>query len=135
MHPSQTLYRLATTPADYRRCHVLLRSQGATHRLAFPTVLAERGGTLLGFLSTNPNDRAIVAGPLVLMTNGHNLGIVAMRLIEAYERILTLAGVASYHFAIPRGDAFEPWRNIVNRVGIMPYAETETHWWYKRELT
>ena len=60
MTPRDTTYRLATT-ADLRRCHALMREQGEPSTLSWLTVVAERDGKLLGFLSSKLKTMVVAA--------------------------------------------------------------------------
>lgn len=113
MKPLNTKYRLATSSRDYQRCRQLFEeNQGEppSVRLSFPTVLAERDGSVIGFLSTHPSSTHIMAGPLEVK-GGRNM-ITFIRLIEAYENVLRAAGVASFMFytRAEREDSFAPKR-------------------------
>lgn len=101
MQPRDTLYRLASTAADYRACHALMRTNQnfSDQQLHWPTVVAERDGKILGFMSTNTCDWCILSGPLE--TTSHN-PIMVMRLVEAYESALRIMGITRYCFAIKR---------------------------------
>lgn len=100
-------------------------------KLSFPTVMALRDGKLVGFLSTRASKKAVMAGPLVM--NGLlSKGIVAMRLAEAYEQILSEAGVTDYLFSIDKGNK---WAKIVQRaMEITPYGESDKAYWFKRSI-
>lgn len=98
MKPLKTLYRLASTAADYRACHALMRANANfNQQLHFPTVVADRDGKIWGFLSTNECDWCLMAGPLETQTPNP---IMVMRLVEAYENVIRLMGVTRYCFAI-----------------------------------
>lgn len=100
MKPIKTLYRLATTAADYRACHALMRANGNfSQQLHFPTVVADRDGRILGFLSTNECDWCLLAGPLETQTPNP---IMVMRLCEAYENALRMMGITRYCFSIAK---------------------------------
>lgn len=100
MKPRDTLYRLAATAADYRACHAIMRTNGNfDQQLKFPTVVADRGGKIVGFLSTNACDWCHMAGPLET-SNGSP--IMVMRLIEAYENLIRLMGLTRYCFSIAK---------------------------------
>lgn len=102
MKSERTLYRLASISADYRACHAIMRANGNfDQQLHFPTVVAERDGRILGFLSTNECDWCLLAGPLE--TVGRN-AIMALRLIEAYEAALRVMGITRYCFSISRAN-------------------------------
>lgn len=130
MIPRDTVYRLATT-GDLRRCHALMRVQGQTATLSWLTVIAERDGHLLGFLSTSLK-KAVVAGPMFIDASAAKPGWVAMRLVEALENVLIAAGVTIYLFAVDKSNT--PWRRTLEKVGIVPYQHGDTVDWYQREL-
>jgi hypothetical protein len=114
MIPRDTTYRLAHAPRDYARCHTLMREEGPPVKLGWPTVLAERDGKVIGFVSTQPRRDALVAGPLVL--NGTpRPGIVVMRLAEAYDLVMRKAGVTSYLFHVDTDNA--KWLEILKGLG------------------
>lgn len=125
-----TSYRLATTPADYRKCQALMREYREPVPLSFPTVMAERDGELIGFLSTHTKHGAVVAGPLVIREGLRAFTMV--RLIEAYDRVMWRAGVKSYHFHVSAANA--QWREQIERFGMTPWHTDEQGAWFKREL-
>lgn len=111
MYPRDTIYRLANSPKDYHDCRELFcDNHGAypTKSLHFPTVVAVRGGVIIGFLATLPIKDRIMAGPLEV-ANGSNT-FVALRLIEAYSNVMKTAGVSQYEFFVDatRMDQFSP---------------------------
>lgn len=113
MFPRSTKYRLATSPNDYKACRALFaENHGADpdHSLTFPTVLAERNGEVVGFLSTWDDKKALIAGPLEVK-GGKNI-FTFIRLIEAYENVMRSAGVTQFLFCtkVARGDSFDPER-------------------------
>lgn len=61
--------------------------------------MAIRGQQILGYISTRPRDDQFVAGPLYVVPGG-NRGLIAMRLGEAYERVLRALGVTEYRFGV-----------------------------------
>lgn len=131
MRPVETCYRLMK-PHDKKRCEELARQYGieTVPRLDWPTVVAKRKGKLLGFLSTRPVKDAIVAGPIVVGTKVK--GPVALRLVEAYENVLRMAGVTSYIFYVT--DLH--WkRQVEDAFGIEPYHEEGGRFWFKREFS
>jgi hypothetical protein len=132
MYPRDTVYRLARSTKDFQRCHALLAEQGVERSpLSYPTVMALRGETLVGCLSRIQSDTAVIAGPLAVSSPRPILTV--MRLIEAWELVLWRAGVRSYHFGIqlPQHKA---WLQIVEKVGLQPYAQDEQVVWFRREL-
>lgn len=133
MHPQTTEYRLASTPYQYKALHALRKaSESPEVAFGFPTVYAVRDGVLMGFLGTLKAKDAIVAGPLVIDPTAKAQGLLAMRLVEAYEEILTQAGVTSYIFGIDKANA--SWRALVEKRGFTPYADDDTDTWYIKEI-
>ena len=118
-----TLYRLATTPADYRKCHKIIKP--LAWKLSYPTVMAERDGDLLGFLSTLRHPKRVVAGPI----HAPN-GIVMLRLAEAYENFLWTAGVRVY--LVPAQDPRHA--GMLDRLGYERTAETGGVAWFRKTL-
>lgn len=127
MKPIKTTYRLAAVPSDYRAVRAL---SGTTERMTWPTVVAERDGRIIGCFGTYFSDDAIVAGA---MHAPH--AIVGLRLIEAYERVLRLAGVRSYLFSIAV-DAPASWRHTLKNSTdlVEPLGEHNGEQWYRRKL-
>ena len=103
MHPVKTRYRLARPEDDY---FMDLMEHGDVPR-RFPTVVAERDGHIVGFLATDARADFICAGPLSVSPDAaQSRGILAMRLIQAYEAVLLQAqGVEGYYFM----GASTPW--------------------------
>ena len=97
MHPEQTTYCLASAEDEQILAQL---PQGDVPR-QFPTVVAKRHGQIVGYLGTHARSDMILAGPLeVLLPTGLARGVMALRLIQAYEFVLTQCrGVDSYFFA------------------------------------
>lgn len=113
MRPRDTKYRLAASPRDYQKCRALfIENHGAEplRSFSFPTVVAERAGEIVGFLSTWDQKTALIAGPLEVK-GGKNM-FMFIRLIEAYENVLRAAGVKRFLFftRLGRADSFDPER-------------------------
>jgi hypothetical protein len=119
------------TPHDYRAAHAFLRAQDADEPLSFPTVVAIRDDAIVGLLSTQTGQGAVIAGPLVISMARPIF--IAIRLIEAYERVLWEAGVRSYRFGIDATEG-KAWADMVQRYGFEPYTEHAGALWFKREL-
>lgn len=66
-------------------------------KLAWPTVVAERDGRVIGFMASSPCDWCLMGGPMDMETPSP---IMAMRLIEAYENLLIRSGITRYCFYI-----------------------------------
>ena len=108
MHPSNTMYRLATAADEPE---LLTWPEGLLPR-RFPTVIAERDGEIIGYLGTHDRDDCILAGPMeVRLENERAKGLVALRLIEAYETVLLHAGIEFYFYGVHNG----PWRDATER--------------------
>lgn len=123
-----TVYRLAHSPKDYAACHALLTERAT---LSWPTIVAERDGSIIGFLATQPRTDAIVAGPLAVRPSP-GAAWTLMRLIDAYEAVLRLAGVTSYRFFVERANA--RWTRLVAKLGLEPLSQDDTHAWYERRV-
>lgn len=137
MHPEQTQYLLATQPSDYARCHALMKRQRlATDRMGWPTVMALRRGELLGFLSTQRRDDAVVAGPVALAPDASP--IIIMRLVEAYETVMVLAGIQFYYFYLERDHP--RWVQIIEKLAdtagenLVKFHADEQGVWYRRSV-
>jgi hypothetical protein len=91
---------------------------------AFPTVVAERGGEIIGCLATQEESSAVVAGPLVVK-DGRLKAIAAIRLAEAYENVLRLVGVNGYYFCIDI--EHEGWVKSAMRMGTFKLHSDEGH--------
>lgn len=131
MHPRDTDYHLAKNPREYRRCRTLLSKEGISQTLSYPTVFAERGGEVIGVLGTIPNNDMIVAGPLVIRTEG-NTAILALRLIEAYELVLKSSGVKFYNFGIETTQ--ETWISAAVRAGAVKRTEVDGTVWFQKDV-
>ena len=102
MRPTSTIYRLAKAGGEYNKLYAMLKRQSgekAQGLFDFPTVVAVRGGEVIGFLATVKHEKAIICGPLVLR-DGPNV-FVGLRLLDAYERVLRAAGVKAYFTLVP----------------------------------
>ncbi len=129
---SKTSYRLLNGEAEEEACWLMAERFGVEFRgLDFPTVVAKRSGVIVGFLATHPEKTAVVAGPLIV-----DLPVrawVALRLVEAYENVLRMAGVESYLFHVDETNKL--WYNsVVKALSIAPYAEADGVVWFKRDL-
>lgn len=129
---AERIYRLAQRGgSDYSRAHALIRKDGNTvngWHLSFPTILAEEDGELIGFLSTLPRKDAVVVGRVVAPSP-----FVLLRLVEAYENVLFLAGVTYYLIPIP--EERQDFVDMIQRgLSIEPWAEHDKHVWFKREV-
>jgi hypothetical protein len=134
MKPVKTLYRIADNSGDYKKCHALLReiAPEEDRKFNWPTVVAERDGEIVGFLSTRTLHGRIEAGPMIIGVEGHK-SFVALRLIEAYENLLNLLGYKGYIFSVRKSDP--KWVKAVEHgADLKPYAETEDRFWYYKKV-
>lgn len=131
MIPAENMtYMLAYTPTDYKVCHELLRKErGFDAPMTFPTVIARRDGNPIGFLSTHPSDKMVIAGKIVVKDTPRPI-IIIMRLIEAYEFVLHRAGVTMYNVPVDKKQPklVAAMRKIIGE----PYAEDDENLWFKR---
>lgn len=97
----------------------------------WPTVMGWEGDEPIGLLGTLKADHAIIAGPLVV-TREQNAGPTVLRLIDAYEVVLRLAGIQAYLFSINEN---HPLSGMIQRVsGDVPYAIEGGLQWFNRRL-
>tara|TARA_Y100000310_G_scaffold308982_1_gene352623 strand:- start:21 stop:416 length:396 start_codon:yes stop_codon:yes gene_type:complete len=93
MIPRGTRYRLAQE-IEYPLLDDLIKEEPRlqVHGYAFPTIVAEREdtGEIVGFISTNPRKDMILCEPIIAPN-----GIVYMRLIEAYQKVVYAGGIRS----------------------------------------
>lgn len=108
MQPSATIYRIAT---DDDEPSLLVMPNGLVAR-RFPTVVAERDGEIIGYLGTHDRHDVILAGPMdICLESERAKGVIASRLIQAYETVLLLAGVDFYFYTVRNGK----WREATER--------------------
>lgn len=128
-----TMYRMADGPADYAKCHKLLRDEGLPdHELSFPTIMAKKDDELTGMLATHYSNGMIIAGPLVLKS-GQRRYYTLIRLIETYERVMRAAGITSYIFSAEASN--EAWLDKIDKLfHFKPYAEKDGRLFFIRDL-
>lgn len=129
-----TEFKLARKPADYRKCHALMKaveSEFQHCQLSFPTIMAFRENELIGFLSTRPGKKGVVAEPIVLNVDG-NASFLYIKLVEAYESLLKAGKVPSYLFFIP--ERYGEYNRLVEKAGFQPIEEDKAGVWYRRLL-
>lgn len=133
MRPANTIYRLSE-PRDIPMCKKIWEESsdqfGGVKKLSWPTIIAERNGRLLGFVSTQPTKKMLVVGPLITRKPCHS--IVILRLVEAYEYILRKAGVSSYWFHVEKKN--KQWLKLIYKLGLKENDETDTGYWFERKL-
>lgn len=134
MRPTETSYLLAVSSKDYRDCHQLAQDEGfdGGHSFSFPTVVARRNGELAGFFATQPADNAVIAGPLVV--RGRRNPILAMRLIEAYDRVMRMHGIRLYYFSVAKDRADALSRERLTSLGMRYWEDVDDVFWFKKEL-
>lgn len=133
MKPARTKIRLARAGGEWNRLYAMAKRAGGRPRkgdFAFPTVVAERDGEVVGFVSTWNTPEAVIAGPLVI--EGGKNPFVFLRLAEGYENVLRAAGVKIYlhHIDKARPEHVE----FMERLGFTRYREVDSGWLMKREL-
>lgn len=128
-----TLYRLAASARDYVHAHDLIKAEGLEQaRLSFPTVMAWKDNELTGLLSTQTDQKAIIAGPLVIKS-GQRRHWTLIRLIENYERVMREMQIKSFIFSVDKDS--KTWLDKINDVWkIEPYTEFNGRFWYQRNL-
>lgn len=134
MFPQNTTFKIVRPGGAFNKLYALAKRVGqplATGTLNWPTVAAERDGKVVGFLSTLPVEGAIVAGPLVLEKTPNML--LTIRLGEAYEVVLRMAGVKMYHHCVDKERL--GYISQLERLGYYRAGETDTQIIMKRDLT
>jgi hypothetical protein len=132
MYPVSTEYRLA----NEQDLQQLYDTFDIPCKLGWPTVVAVRGNKLLGFLSTQERDEAVVAGPLMVnCRKGKSKAFVCLRLVEAYDNLMRAMGIRKYLFHVAK-DETPAWVRQVDEAGIYAIInETDAHLWYERDLS
>jgi hypothetical protein len=130
---SETIYRLARDPGDYRRAQALAKVRGAYQGpLGFPTVLAERDGKVVGFVSTHPKADAVLCDRLAVAEEIEKPARVIFKLAEAYERVMWMAGIRAYYIWIENGNT--ELLPLVTRLYGEPYHVDAEHHWFRVDL-
>lgn len=131
MKPNSTIYRLARPGGEYNRIRSIVRREGfgVLHAM-WPTVVAERGGRVVGVLATQRRDDMILAGPLAI--EGSANPIMFIRLVEAYENVLRAARIRSYYFTVEKSNESQIAR--VKELGIQQVEDANNYLIFKREL-
>lgn len=114
MKPRDTKYVLASSPADYKACKKL----DPEVKCKFPTILAYRGKTPVGFVTTYYTKSGPMVSGLTVSVDGHK-AFVAMRLLEAYESVLLRAGIHSYLFFVENTNP--RWKTSVQEIAKLRY--------------
>ena len=130
MRPRDTTYRLVCDADQEASARAFLAERmEVPATIEFPVIVAERHGRIIGVLATRTDQGAIVAGPLAVEGRSP---FTAMRLIEAYDRVMQSSLVTRYHFHVAKGN--DKWRTVVERFGVTPFHEDEQGTWYRRDL-
>jgi hypothetical protein len=128
---SETVYKLATTLADYRRAQALCKERGPYQGpMAFPTVLAWRGDEVIGFVSTHPDATAVLCDRVAIVEGAPKKTVLSM--MDAYERVLWAAGVRVYYIWIEKdnGQALTATAKLYGE----PYHIDDEHAWFRIDL-
>lgn len=124
--------RLATTGSDYAKCK---RYFSIPKTYEYPTIMVEKekGGRLLGYLTTSTDTGYIIAGPLWLQPklSGGTKFRVLMNIVEAYQGILAHNGIDRFLFWINIDD--DVYRDQLKRaMGLEPFEIDDSgRLWYK----
>jgi hypothetical protein len=133
MYARETLYRLGM-PDDAPYLTALAQEVGELPPpYDFPVVVAERYGQRLGFVATQLTQEVVAVGPLVVSPLLRMRGLIAVRLLEAYEAILKESGITAYVFTTADHNELHA---LVSRFGAVPWQQDEDGaQWYLRRLT
>ena len=131
MQPQNTIYRLASPGGEFNKLYAMgKRVLGhEIGRLRWPTIVAERDGVVVGFLGTLKHDEVVLAGPLVIDLPSRMF--VAMRLMEAYERLRRITGVMPILFVVKRDNA--RWLEHIQILGGIRLFETPDDVVFRRD--
>ncbi|KKK59618.1 hypothetical protein LCGC14_3032610, partial [marine sediment metagenome] len=96
------MYRLASSPNDYKLCHALARSTSLEdRRLEYPTIMGIDDDILIGFVSTMQKGGLLAVGQMAVK-KGRLRSVVAGKLLTALENVLRLSGVSWYYIPVQR---------------------------------
>jgi hypothetical protein len=125
---SSTEYRIATQD-DQIEIHENFKLDTT---LGFPVVVAVRNDKVIGFLSTQNRDDAVVAGPLEI--NLKIKAFVCIALIEAYDNLMRNLGIKVYWFHVDKKVA-PAWLQQVQATGLYTkIGEDGELLWFERRL-
>jgi hypothetical protein len=123
-------YRLAQQ-ADYARCHALAREVGyAGGRYAWPTMLVEQGGRLLGFAASRYDWTRLVLGPVVMRPELRVKSLLSIRACLGLEAVYKQAGITAYLL----GSRDPGVQRLLEAWGCQRVGEHEGEVWYRRDL-
>lgn len=126
------MYRLATSPHDYKLCHELARSTDLEdRRLEYPTVMGFDDDILIGFVSTMQKGGLLAVGQMAVK-KGRLRSVVAGKLLTALENVLSLSGVSWYYIPVrkERDDLLELVSSFAERLDDTGDGNT----WFKRKI-
>lgn len=127
-------YRLAEGSGDFRKVRKFLDAnvEETVPRLSFPTIVAEKDGEIIGVCGTNIKQQTIFQGPLALKRDRPRR-FTALRLIDAYDAVMRLAGISMYAVYVDRQNI--PLKDLFQKTfEIEPYASTDEGFYYLRKL-
>lgn len=129
--PINTSYLLVTEDKDFQDCADLAEERGISfEKLSYPTIMAKRDDKIIGFISTWPRDKHIIAGPLAVKL-GHAFSMV--RLVEAYDNFIRANGVESYYFTVQATN--KNWLKMIHRAtGLVAFQSVNGILWFERRL-
>ena len=107
------------------------RAGWGTSPLAFPIIVCEQDGKLLGFCARNPEStEAILLEPLIVEADPSRY--VYLRLIEAWDNIMWNTGVDRYLFRLHRNHPRQTaYRRMMGRAGqAKKYGKPQGKWQY-----
>jgi hypothetical protein len=100
------------------------------HGYGFPTVMAERDGTLVGYMASRPGRHDAIECHAIKADSS----FVALRLMEAYEAILAAFEIKGYCFSMDK-EAPGFLETVLRLPGTVQYGETADHVYAMRTLT
>lgn len=133
MFPQKTEFHIVRPGGAFNKLYALAKRVGqplTTGMLNWPTVAAERDGKIIGFLSTLPVNGVVMAGPLVLEKPSM---LMTIRLGEAYEVVLRLAGVNTYFHMVSKDQP--EYISMLERLGYTQFGVDGDQVVMKRVLT
>lgn len=116
------IYRLSEKE-DLEKIYELL---GEERPLGFPTIVAD-DGELKGVLSTQDRGGMVIAGPYKATSS-----IVGLRLLQAYENLMSHIGIREYIFPVEKTN--EKWLNTVRKGPVEEFDEDHELIWFRRKL-
>lgn len=131
MNHKGTDYNIAKTGSDYAKVHAFLReNEKSPHRLTYPTIMAERGGSVVGVWGTYGGMKQVIIGAYV--NTGGNPLFVLIKLADLYNALALRIGLRLYKFAVDKSDI--SWVRTISKLGFEAYAVTRTQVWFRRTI-